>query len=339
MPSSSSRGIFLSYRREDVAYARLLQLQLRERIPGAGVFTDLDSIEPGLDFAEVIREAVESCAVLVALIGYQWATVADSEGHRRLDNPHDFVRMEIQTAFELGVPVIPVLVGGARIPRQEELPSELRKLARLQAPVLSDSSYVADVHSLVGAIQGLLGEEPDASQAAATDVGRTAAAGPNTPAHGARWLRGTRARGGRSVFISYRRKLSEMLARSVNNDLIEHRYDTFMDLENLDSGEFERVILSQIEARQHFVVLLEPGSLDQIGMDGDWLRREIAHALAHGRNVVPVAHKGFEFRRDLVLPPDVAKLPSFNGVAIPPGYFDDAMKKLRTRFLKMPSNL
>ena len=110
-----------------------------------------------------------------------------------------------------------------------------------------------------------------------------------------------------------------------------------MDVQNLDSGEFERKILGQIEAREHFIVLLEPGSLDRIGQVGDWLRREIAHALAHGRNVVPVT-RGFEFGRDLVLPPDVARLPFFNAVPIQPGYFDAAMERLRTRFLKAPSN-
>ena len=101
MAGSSSRGIFLSYRREDAApYARLLQFQLSERFPDARVFMDLDSIEPGLDFAEVIREAVDSCAVLVALIGRQWATLADEQGRRRLDDPDDYVRFEVQTALE-----------------------------------------------------------------------------------------------------------------------------------------------------------------------------------------------------------------------------------------------
>jgi hypothetical protein len=96
----ASRGIFLSYRREDAApYARLLQFQLRERFPDARVFLDMDSIDPGLDFAEVIREALDSCAVLVALIGRQWATLADEHGRRRLDNPDDYVRFEVQTAL------------------------------------------------------------------------------------------------------------------------------------------------------------------------------------------------------------------------------------------------
>ncbi len=100
----------------------------------------------------------------------------------------------------------------------------------------------------------------------------------------------------------------------------------------------KQVILDQIEARQHFLVLLQPGSLSQIGKDGDWLRREITHALTHRRNVVPVTADGFELSHDLALPHDISKLPSFNAVPIPPGYTDEAMDRLRTRFLKMPSN-
>jgi hypothetical protein len=110
MPGVSGQGVFLSYRREDTApYALLLQHQLRERFPDAQVFMDLDSIEGGVDFAEVIEEAVNSSAVLVALIGRQWVTLADAEGNRRLDNPGDFVRFEVKTAVEHGVRVIPVL--------------------------------------------------------------------------------------------------------------------------------------------------------------------------------------------------------------------------------------
>jgi len=139
---------------------------------------------------------------------------------------------------------------------------------------------------------------------------------------------------GRSVFISYRRELSWALAHLVFNDLKGHGFDVFMDVESLDSGEFERVVLREIEARVHFVVVLAPGCLERIGEEGDWLRREIAHALAHDRNVVPLTVDGFKFRRDLMLAADVARLPGFNAVSIPPGYFDMAMERLRSRFLK-----
>jgi chaperonin GroEL len=153
VPGSSSQGVFLSYRREDAApYARLLKSELRERIPAAQVFMDLDSIEAGLDFADVIRDALESCAVLVALIGRQWVTIADDGGNRRLDNPDDFVRFEVQTALERGVRVIPVLVDGATPLRQQQLPAELQKLARLNAFELSYGRYEYDATRLLDLI-------------------------------------------------------------------------------------------------------------------------------------------------------------------------------------------
>jgi hypothetical protein len=142
----------------------------------------------------------------------------------------------------------------------------------------------------------------------------------------------------RTVFVSYRRHVSWAPANLVYKDLEKHGFDAFMDFRNLDSGEFDRVILRQIETRLHFVVVLVPGSLDRIGQEGDWLRREIAHALAHDRNVVPVTADGFKFR-DVVLPHDVARLPKFNAVDIPRGYFESAMERLRTQFLKQPSAL
>jgi TIR domain-containing protein len=137
------------------------------------------------------------------------------------------------------------------------------------------------------------------------------------------------------VFISYRRQLSWQLAQLVHQNLVEHRFDAFMDYKNLDRGEFDRKILNEIKTRPHFIVVLEPGSLDGIGDRGDWLRREIAYALAEGRNFVPVTASGFKFSRKLSLPPDVARLPSFNAVAVEqPELFDAAMERLRTKFLK-----
>jgi TIR domain len=154
MPGLSSWGVFLSYRREDTApYARLLQTRFSERLPDARVFMDLDSIEAGLDFAEVIRKAVDSCAVLVALIGHQWATLADEQGQPRLYNPNDFVRFEIHRALQRGVRVIPVLVDGARPPQQEELPAELHELARLNAVELSYGRFEYDADRLLDTIQ------------------------------------------------------------------------------------------------------------------------------------------------------------------------------------------
>jgi TIR domain len=136
-----------------------------------------------------------------------------------------------------------------------------------------------------------------------------------------------------TVFLSYRREVSWAMAHLVCNDLMEHGFDVFMDVQNLDSGEFERVILHEIEAREHFLVLVEPRSFDRIGEEGDWLRREIACALTHDRNVVPVFANGARPPRPADLPADVARLSSFNGVSVPHDYFPEAMQKLRERFL------
>jgi hypothetical protein len=99
------------------------------------------------------------------------------------------------------------------------------------------------------------------------------------------------------------------------------------------------VILREIEKRTHFLVLLEPRSLDRISEPGDWLRREVAHALAHRRNIVPVLANGARTPRAADLPADVARLPSFNAVSVPHDYFAEAMQKLRERFLRTPEPL
>jgi len=146
----------------------------------------------------------------------------------------------------------------------------------------------------------------------------------------------------KAVFISYRRKLSPFVARSIFENLTNHGYDVFMDVESLDSGNFETIILHQIAARTHFLAVLTPGSLEPTSESGDWLRREIEYAIKLKRNVVPVMAMGFEFGKEAEnfpqrkLPGGVEALRSFNGIDVPHNYFDDAMRKLRERFLKKP---
>ena len=160
MPSFS-RGIFLSYRRVDAGpYARLLARDLRERFPDCRLFMDLDSIPVARDFTEVINEAVNSCALLVALIGRQWATLTDKDQRRRIDDPDDLVRFEVQVALDRGVLVIPVLVDGAEPLRRQQLPVELQKLARLNALELSNTRYEFDVSRLFDVIQQVLAPAP-----------------------------------------------------------------------------------------------------------------------------------------------------------------------------------
>jgi hypothetical protein len=142
--------IFMSYRREDTAYpAGWLYDRLSGHFGRSQVFKDIDSIELGDDFVEVISAAVGSCDVLLALIGDRWLTVTGQDGRRRLDNPGDFVRLEIEAALTRNVRVIPILVEGARMPREDELPASLAKLARRNALELSPSRFDADTGRLL----------------------------------------------------------------------------------------------------------------------------------------------------------------------------------------------
>ena len=110
---------------------------------------DIDTIEPGVDFVETIEKAVGSCDVLIALIGKQWLTITDPAGRRRLDNPADFVRLEIKTALERNIRVIPALIPGAAMPRSQDLPDELEKLTRRNAIEISDTRFREDVDRLI----------------------------------------------------------------------------------------------------------------------------------------------------------------------------------------------
>jgi formylglycine-generating enzyme required for sulfatase activity len=118
---------------------------------------DIDTIEPGLDFVQVIEEAVGSCDALIVLIGRQWLTVTDATGRRRLDNPQDFVRLEVATALERNIRVIPVLVGGAPVPHSTDLPDVLRRLARRNALEISDTRFHHDVDRLIETLEKVLG--------------------------------------------------------------------------------------------------------------------------------------------------------------------------------------
>src|SRR6266545_3070376 len=162
MRAGPDRGwVFISYRREDTApYARLLQYELRERIPGVNVFMDVDSIEPGQDFVEVIQQAVGACAVMLVLIGRNWLGATDQDGRRRLDGPADLVRLEVQAALNRGIRVIPVLVDGVPVPRREQLPEPLAALAGRNALELSHSRYAFDANRLLSAVQGVLSHAP-----------------------------------------------------------------------------------------------------------------------------------------------------------------------------------
>jgi len=146
-------SIFINYRRgEDQAAAGRLYDQLEATFTRERIFIDVDNIAPGRDFTEELATRVEQCDVFLAVIGRRWADVVDVDGSRRLDNPNDWVRVEIESAQRLGKHIIPVLVDGAEMPRPEKLPDALQRFARRNAARLTHERFRADVQALVVAI-------------------------------------------------------------------------------------------------------------------------------------------------------------------------------------------
>ena len=149
--------IFIGYRREDTAghtgrlFDRLIKHFGKER-----VFMDVAGIEPGVDFVEAIDKAVGSCDAFIVVIGRQWLSTTDADGQRRLDNPEDFIRLEIATALRRNIRVIPVLVQGATAPSSGNLPEDLKKLSRLQAHEISDNRWDFDVGALIETLEKVL---------------------------------------------------------------------------------------------------------------------------------------------------------------------------------------
>jgi hypothetical protein len=147
--------IFISYRREEAAgHAGRLSDRLIQHFGPDQIFQDIDSIPPGADFAGEIADAVASCQVLLALIGNRWLKIKDTEARRRLGNPDDYVRLEIEAALSRNIRVIPILIDGAKMPRADRLPSSLAGLARCQALELSPDRdrYDFDVGRLLKAL-------------------------------------------------------------------------------------------------------------------------------------------------------------------------------------------
>ena len=163
--------IFMSYRREDTAFpAGWLYDRLVSHFGRDQVFKDIDSIELGDDFIEVITTAVGSCDVLLALIGGQWLTITGQDGRRRLDSPDDFVRLEIEAALARDVRVIPILVDVTRMPRADELPPSLAKLVRRQALELSPNRFDTDTRRLLRMLDRTVAEAQEQARQEAEEA-------------------------------------------------------------------------------------------------------------------------------------------------------------------------
>jgi len=154
-----SGNLFLSYRRDDSSgYALMIWEQVKAHFGKKRVFMDIDTIQAGEDFRRVIEDRVRTCDVVLVLLGKGWSKIADETGSRRLNNPNDFVRLEVSTALRQDVLVLPVLVGGASMPRPEDLPVDIQALCGRNAWEMRDRSFQRDLKQLISFIEQVIRE-------------------------------------------------------------------------------------------------------------------------------------------------------------------------------------
>jgi hypothetical protein len=151
--------IFISYRRDDAGEAAgRLSDNLVERFGRDNIFMDVDGIALGRDFRTVIEETLSQCGVMLAVMGKDWLQNKDAKGNRRLDQPTDFVRLEITTALKRDIPVIPVCVQGASVPSCDDLPDDLKNFAFRNAFELTHARWSSDVQLLTERLRPLMTE-------------------------------------------------------------------------------------------------------------------------------------------------------------------------------------
>lgn len=159
--SDQFSGIFVCYRREDASgHAGRLFDRLAAHFGKDRIFMDIDTIDYGLDFQNVIEDAVGSCEILLAIIGRHWLTISDGKS-RRLDRPDDFIRLEIVAALNRDIRVIPVLVQSATMPQTDDLPDDMVRLTRRQAIELGETGFHDDVNGLIKTIERVLSQKGD----------------------------------------------------------------------------------------------------------------------------------------------------------------------------------
>ena len=147
--------VFISYRRGDSAgHAGRVMDRLGRELGRDLVFMDVDAIPLGTNFTKVLHEEVAKCGVLLAVIGPNWPDARDEHGNRRLDDPNDFVRIEIAAALQRNVPVIPILLDGATIPKANQLPEDLKELASRNGMEIRHASFHDDMNRLIRGLKG-----------------------------------------------------------------------------------------------------------------------------------------------------------------------------------------
>lgn len=265
--------VYISYRRRDAAHARRLFDELAPRYGDDHVFIDIDSLPPAASWTDLVRQLVGSCDATLVLVG-------PAAGDGSSPPFDDGMRVEIAAALASdSARVIPVLVGGAKMPAATDLPEDVRELAHRQALELRPERWAQDVERLLQAL----------------DTAESPPAGPD------------------GIFICYRREDSRWPAGRLADALRERFGEdrVFMDSDRIRVGNWREQIDEALDASAAVIVLIGPHWADELERRSegqDEVRYEIAEALRRGAILLPVTLGRAEVPDRSALPPDIAAL-------------------------------
>ena len=297
--------IFITYRRDDAAgYAQAIHSQLIQHFSKDQVFMDIDTLQPGVDFVRVIENAVGEIDVLLVLIGKRWATVG-SGATSRLNDPKDFVRLEISTALARDINVIPVLVDGMTMPSAETLPESLKSLSRRNAIEISNTRFNYDVDRLITEVRKVLDtteaqrkgeggrrhweaearrieEERNRAQREAEQRRLEFKEGQRTDDEG--WDRAAVETG--KIFFSYARADSEFVLK-LAEELRSIGTNLWLDQLDIPGGtRWDDAVEEALHASPCLLVVLSPASVTS-----DNVKDETSFGLENRKTIVPVLYK------------------------------------------------
>jgi hypothetical protein len=256
--------IFISYRRDDsVSFTGRLFDRLAAHFGSGSIFMDVDAIPLGADFAAILTQEIRQCDLVLAIIGNRWLDATSGDGRRRLDNPNDYLRLEIESALALGIPVVPVLVGEARMPRPKELPASLTELAfRSAVAVRPGPEFHHDLDRLIRALANLVERVPPKQPAKRTQP---------IPDLDPKELQSN------LLFVSH---------SSLDRQWVEGEIITLLDQNGIEtwyaksairtSGQWEREILRGMEKCDWFLLIVSPRAADS-----EWVKDELFWAIHH----------------------------------------------------------
>ncbi|MGO9486116.1 MAG: toll/interleukin-1 receptor domain-containing protein [Rhodomicrobium sp.] len=253
--------IFLNYRRSDTsAAAQLVARELTSQLGEDAVFLDVHGIPLGVNFHDYLQQQIALSSMMLVLIGPNWLTLPDERGRRRLDNPNDFVRLEIEAAFRYEKPVVPLLIDDTPFPKENELPDSLKPLIRSNGAVVRLGAYFQeDVSRLATQLQRFIhvprGYLPPEFVSPSPQP-EEEVSGEIHP----------------DIFISYA-SLDRRLAEAQAADLEARGYTVWWDTRLIGGQKYRKVILKYLRASKAVIVIWTKTSVES-----DWVYDEATRA-------------------------------------------------------------